>query len=141
MRLIETMLVRHWSTRVASGYLVRRRAAVPGGATDASPRAASGERVMAKGYWMFHTTVSDAETYRKYVEQDAEAFMKYGARFLARGGEFLAAEGAARERHVIIAFDSYEIALACYRSPEYQTASEFRRAAAATDLVIVQGAF
>lgn len=94
---------------------------------------------MAKGYWMFHTTVTDPETYKKYVERDAEAFTKFGARFLARGGEFLAVEGVARERHVIIEFESYEAAQACYRSPEYQAASEFRRAAAVTDLVIIKG--
>ena len=49
---------------------------------------------MAKGYWMFHTTVSDPETYKKYVERDGAAFAKYGARFLARGGEFQAVEGS-----------------------------------------------
>jgi uncharacterized protein (DUF1330 family) len=94
---------------------------------------------MAKGYWMFHTTVSDPETYKKYVERDGEAFAKYGARFLVRGGEFQAVEGSARERHVIVEFESYETALACFHSPEYQAASEFRRASAITDLVIIKG--
>lgn len=94
---------------------------------------------MAKGYWMFHVTVSDPETYKKYIERDAEPFAKYGARFLARGGEFTVVEGTARERHVIIEFDSYEAARACYESPEYQAASTFRRVAAITDLVIVKG--
>jgi uncharacterized protein (DUF1330 family) len=93
---------------------------------------------MAKGYWMFHTTVSDPETYKKYVERDGAAFAKYGARFLVRGGEFQAVEGSARERHVIIEFESYETALACFHSPEYQAASEFRRASAITDLVIIK---
>ena len=94
---------------------------------------------MAKGYWMFHTTVTDPETYKEYFERDAEAFVKYGARFLARGGEFVPVEGFARERHVIIEFESYETALACYRSAEYQAASKFRWAAASTDLLIVRG--
>lgn len=94
---------------------------------------------MAKGYWMFHVTVTDPETYKKYIEADAEPFAKYGARFLVRGGEFAAVEGNARERHVVIEFDSFETAMACYESPEYQAASAFRKAAAATDLVIVRG--
>jgi uncharacterized protein (DUF1330 family) len=94
---------------------------------------------MAKGYWMFHTTVSDPEIYKKYVERDGEAFAKYGARFLVRGGEFQAVEGSARERHVIIEFESYQTALACFHSPEYQAASDFRRASAITDLVIIKG--
>ena len=33
----------------------------------------------------------------------------------------------------------YEQALACYESPEYQAASQFRHASAMTDLVIIQG--
>ena len=83
---------------------------------------------MAKVYWMFHTTISDPEIYKKYIERDGEAFAKYGARFLVRGGEHKAVEGSARDRHVIIEFDSYEQALACYESPEYQAAAAFRRA-------------
>jgi uncharacterized protein (DUF1330 family) len=94
---------------------------------------------MAKGYWMFHTTVTDPNSYAKYIERDGEAFAKYGARFLVRGGAFRPVEGTARERHVIIEFESYETALACYESPEYQAAFQFRRNAAITDLVIIQG--
>lgn len=80
---------------------------------------------MAKGYWMFHTTVSDPETYKKYVERDGAAFAKYGARFLVRGGEFQAVEGSARERHVIIEFESYETALACFHSPSIRRRRNF----------------
>lgn len=94
---------------------------------------------MAKGYWIFHTTVTDPDSYAKYVERDGEAFAKYGARFLVRGGNFQAVEGTARQRHVIIEFESYATALACYQSPEYQAAFAFRRNAALTDLVIIEG--
>ena len=94
---------------------------------------------MPKGYWMFHVTVNDPETYKKYIERDAEAFAKYGARFLVRGGEFQAVEGPARQRHVIIEFDSYDTALACYHSAEYQAAAAFRQQSAIADLVIIQG--
>ena len=97
------------------------------------------ENNVAKGYWMFHTTVTDAEVYKRYVERDGKAFEKYDARFLARGGEFQLVEGSAQQRHVIIEFESYEAARACYHSREYQSASEFRRAAAVTDLIIVKG--
>jgi uncharacterized protein (DUF1330 family) len=94
---------------------------------------------MSKGYWIFQTTITDAETYGKYVECDGAAFAKYGARFLVRGGPFVVAEGTSRQRHVVIEFASFETAQACYRSPEYQTASAFRHAGAVTDLVIVEG--
>ena len=94
---------------------------------------------MAKGYWMFHTTVTDAQVYKNYVDRDGQAFDKCGAWFLVRGGEFRLVEGSTQQRHVIIEFESYESACACYHSPEYQSALEFRRAAAVTDLIIVKG--
>jgi uncharacterized protein (DUF1330 family) len=94
---------------------------------------------MPKAYWMFHATITDPDTYRKYVERDGETFAKYGARFLARGGEAVVVEGSSRTRHVIIEFESLAVARACYDSPEYQAASVFRRAGAVTDLVIVEG--
>jgi uncharacterized protein (DUF1330 family) len=48
-------------------------------------------------------------------------------------------EGAARARNVVIEFPSYEAALACYRSPEYQRALDFRREASTADLIIIEG--
>jgi uncharacterized protein (DUF1330 family) len=94
---------------------------------------------MAKGYWIFQATIKDPETYKQYVGKDAAAFAKYGARFLVRGGAHEVVEGKARPRHVVIEFDSYERALACYRSPEYQAAAAFRFASADADIVIAEG--
>ena len=94
---------------------------------------------MAKGYWMVHVTVTDAENYPSYIAANAAAFEKYGARFLVRGGAFEGPEGRARERHVVIEFDSFETARACYHSPEYQAAAKLRQACGETDLVIVEG--
>ena len=94
---------------------------------------------MAKGYWIVHVTVTDPENYPKYLAADAVAFEKYAATFLVRGGAHTAPEQPARERHVVIEFDSYEQALACYRSPEYQEAVKLRQAYSDSDIVIVEG--
>jgi len=94
---------------------------------------------MAKGYWIVHITVTDPAKYPQYLAADAVAFEKYGARFLVRGGRFEAPEGAARERHVVIEFESLEQALDCYHSPEYQAAAKLRQAYADSELVIVEG--
>ncbi len=67
------------------------------------------------------------DTTRRY-RPHAPVFAKPGGRFLARGGEFQALEGTARQRHVIIEFDSYETALAYYHSPDYQAAAAFAAA-------------
>ncbi len=94
---------------------------------------------MAKGYWVAHITVTDAENYPRYLAADKIPFEKYGAKFLVRGGSFEAPESAVRERHVIIEFESYEKALACYHSPEYQEAKTLRHAFAESELIILEG--
>ncbi|MGN6145252.1 MAG: DUF1330 domain-containing protein [Mesorhizobium sp.] len=93
-----------------------------------------------KGYWMAMVDVRDPDTYKKYIEANAAAFSKYGARFLVRSGQYSNPEGPTGNRHVIIEFDSYETALACYESPEYQEALKYRLPASEARVVIVEGA-
>jgi uncharacterized protein (DUF1330 family) len=92
-----------------------------------------------RGYWIGHVDVADPDGYRRYVEANAEAFAKYGARFLVRAGRFELVEGATRARQVVIEFPDYEAALVCYRSPEYQAAKRLREGASLADLLIVEG--
>jgi uncharacterized protein (DUF1330 family) len=94
---------------------------------------------MAKGYWMASGEVSDVEQYRKYAAANAIPFAKYGAKFLVRGGAFECMEGSTASRNVVIEFPSYEAALACYKSPEYQAAMELRKPVSKLDLIIIQG--
>lgn len=94
---------------------------------------------MAKGYWIARVDVSDPDAYQKYVRANAEAFARYGARFVVRGGRFEVREGSARSRNVVIEFPDYQAALDCYDSPEYRRAIEFRQSASEGDLVIVEG--
>jgi uncharacterized protein (DUF1330 family) len=94
---------------------------------------------MSKGYWMVHVDVDDVEEYKKYVAANALPFSKYGARFLARGGKFQNPEGKTRARNVVIEFPSYEAAVNCWHSPEYQAALAIRRPVSTGDLVIVEG--
>ncbi len=93
-----------------------------------------------KGYWMAMVDVRDPDAYRKYIELNGAAFSKYGAKFLVRAGCFENPEGPTGNRHVVIEFPSYETALACYSSPEYQEALKHRLAASTGHVVIVEGA-
>ena len=94
---------------------------------------------MPKGYWVARLDVHDAETYKRYVEANAEAFGKYGAKFLTRGGAFHSLEGSNRSRNVVLEFDSVDTALACYYSPEYQRAFQIRKDIASADIYIQSG--
>lgn len=94
---------------------------------------------MRKGYWVAHVDVSDPKAYEKYRVANAEAFTKYGAKFLVRGGERVVAEGEAKGRTVVIEFPSYEDAMAGYESPEYRKAKKLRDPVSTGDLVIIKG--
>jgi uncharacterized protein (DUF1330 family) len=95
---------------------------------------------MPKGYWIARMTVNDAEMYKDYVRTAAPAFQAHGARFLVRGGKNEAMEGPGRDRNVVIEFESYDKALACYNSSEYQAAVAIRQRCAEGELIVVEGA-
>jgi len=94
---------------------------------------------MAKGYWIGRIDVTDPEKYKAYVAANAAPLRKFGARFLVRGGSFENPEGTSRNRNVVIEFPSYQAALDCWRSPEYQEAIKLRLPVSTFDLVIIEG--
>jgi uncharacterized protein (DUF1330 family) len=92
-----------------------------------------------KGYWIARVTVKDPDQYKLYADAAPQAFRKYGARVLARGGRAEQVEGEGRPRNVVIEFASFEDAVACYNSPEYQAARAKRASAGEAEIVIVEG--
>ncbi len=94
---------------------------------------------MARGYWIARVDIRDSERYKDYVTAAKVAFEKYGANFLARGGDHAELEGTARARNVVIEFASKQQALDCYNSPEYQIAAKIRQECATAEMVVVEG--
>ncbi|MEO8536788.1 MAG: DUF1330 domain-containing protein [Betaproteobacteria bacterium] len=92
-----------------------------------------------KGYWIAHVDVHDPEAYKRYIAANAVAFRAFGGRYLVRGGQSETPEGSVRRRTVVVEFDDYAAALACYRSPEYVIALALRKEASAGDLVVIEG--
>ena len=95
---------------------------------------------MAKGYWIGRVDVNNEEGYKPYAAANPAIFKKHGGRFVVRAGKFEGMEGTHRSRNVVIEFPDYAAALACYRSPEYQAAAEFRRKASLGEILVVEGA-
>ena len=93
-----------------------------------------------KGYWIAHVNITDPERYKDYVAANAIAFKTYNAHFVVRAGEAVVPKGGlGGRRHVVIEFDSYATAKACYESPEYQAAARIRDEASTADMVIIEG--
>lgn len=94
---------------------------------------------MAKGYWIAQVDVHDPEGYKAYVAANAEPLRKHGAKFIVRGGQFDAKEGRSRSRNVVLEFPSYQAALDCYNSPEYQRAVALRTPYSTADIMVIEG--
>jgi uncharacterized protein (DUF1330 family) len=48
-------------------------------------------------------------------------------------------EGLGRQRNIVLEFPSYQEAVDCYHSPEYQDAKALRDGISKGDLVIIEG--
>ncbi len=92
-----------------------------------------------KGYWVAHVTVTNPDPYKLYADGASEAFRKFNAKVLARGGQCTQLEGEGHARNVVIEFPSYADALACYNSDEYQAAKKHRDGNGIASIVIVEG--
>lgn len=94
---------------------------------------------MPKGYWLPQIDVSNPEGYKAYMAATPPAHEKYAGVGLVRGGKSEVVEGHARSRIVIREFPDYAVALACYRSPEYQNARVLRLPHSQCDFLIAEG--
>lgn len=94
---------------------------------------------MAKGYWIVSIDVTTPDGYGEYVKAVRPYLERCKAVFLTRGGTHEVREGNFRERNVVIEFATYQHALDCYKSEEYQAMISLRANASSADLVIVEG--
>jgi uncharacterized protein (DUF1330 family) len=94
---------------------------------------------MAKGYWIVRVDIADPEQYKKYIAANAAPLRKHGGRFLVRGGKYESLEGESRSRNAVIEFPTYQAALDCWKSPEYQAAIELRAPVSTIDLIVIEG--
>jgi uncharacterized protein (DUF1330 family) len=94
---------------------------------------------MPKGYWIVRVDITDEQKYKAYIAANAEPLKKYGARFLVRAGRYENPEGTSRSRNAVIEFPTYQAALDCWKSPEYQEAIKLRQHVSTADLIIIEG--
>jgi uncharacterized protein (DUF1330 family) len=94
---------------------------------------------MPKGYWVARVDVKNEEGFKPYAEANAAIFKKFGGRYVVRGGKFEGMEGSSRSRNVVIEFNDYATAIACYRSPEYQDNIKRRLPHSTVDLMVIEG--
>ena len=92
-------------------------------------------------YVIAQVNVTDPAKYQEYAKLAGPANIKYGGKFLVRGGKKTVLEGnIPYERIVVNEFPDVEAAKRFYNSVEYQAAKQKRLGAADFNMIIVEGA-
>lgn len=91
-------------------------------------------------YFVCTMRIHDPETYKKYTALTPAIVARHGGKFLTRGDLVTTHEGEQfGERMVIIEFPDRGAAEAWYNDPDYQKASEYRRAASRGRMILQEG--
>jgi uncharacterized protein (DUF1330 family) len=98
-------------------------------------------RLSMPAYWLARSRVIDPIEYKKYTDLVPDIIARHGGKILARGGKFRIMEGPEKfQRFIVIEFPTFDQAVACFTSPEYDKAAAFRRnGAGEVENVIVEG--
>ena len=92
------------------------------------------------GYWIVRgAEIRDADALQAYGKLWPPIAAQFGAEVIAGKGQMETREGPHYSRQLIVRFDSYQQALACYDSAEYAPAKKLAQQAYARELAIVEG--
>lgn len=90
------------------------------------------------GMWIAHVEVKDPERYADYVNGASRVIPAFDGEFIVRGGRFEQREGRDYARNVVVRFPTYERAIECYESDDYQEILAIAHEASERIFVIVE---
>ena len=95
---------------------------------------------MTKAYWIsLYTKVDNQEKLKEYAETVTPIIKSFGGKPLVRGGKHKTFDGDDFNRTVVWEFPSYEKALECHNSAEYQAGWSLARETTKRHMQIVDG--
>ena len=93
-----------------------------------------------KGYWVaLYKEINNMENLKDYATKVTPVIKSYGGKPLVRGGDYQCLEGEDFLRTVIWEFPSYEAAIECHESNEYQEGWTIAKDTTERNLQIIQG--
>mgnify|MGYP006105081803 FL=1 len=93
-----------------------------------------------KGYWVaLYININNKKNLKDYSDKVTPIIKSFGGKPLVRGGEYQCLEGEEFSRTVIWEFPSYEIALDCHNSKEYQEGWSLAKSTTERNLQIIRG--
>ena len=95
---------------------------------------------MKKGYWIsLYFKIDNQENLKKYAETVTPVIKSFGGKPLVRGGKHETYDGDNFVRTVIWEFPSYEKAVECHNSKEYQAGWNLAKETTKRHMQIVEG--
>tara|TARA_B100000902_G_C26969289_1_gene744502 strand:+ start:270 stop:566 length:297 start_codon:yes stop_codon:yes gene_type:complete len=92
-----------------------------------------------KAYWIaVYKKIEDVNNLKIYSESVTPIIKKYGGKPIVRGGKFISLEGEKYSRTVIWEFPSFEKAIECHDSHEYQKGWKLAKHTTSRNLQIVE---
>ena len=93
-----------------------------------------------KGYWIaLYKKINDMDNLKNYATKVTPIIKSYGGKPLVRGGKYQILEGENFNRTVIWEFPSYEKAIECHNSKEYQEGWAIAKNTTERNLQIIEG--
>jgi|TARA_B100000809_G_scaffold33096_1_gene28911 uncharacterized protein (DUF1330 family) len=93
-----------------------------------------------KGYWIaLYKKINDMDNLKNYATKVTPIIKSYGGKPLVRGGKYQVLEGENFNRTVIWEFPSYEKAIECHNSKEYQEGWTIAKDTTERNLQIIEG--
>ena len=91
-------------------------------------------------YAIVRATITDTERFKDYIAGTPALLEKFGARFLARGGNVVTLEGDEENRRIVlIEYPSREKALEFYHSDEYADLLKIMQESGTRDFILIDG--
>ena len=95
---------------------------------------------MKKGYWIsLYFKIENQENLKKYAETVTPIIKSFGGKALVRGGKHQTFDGDDFIRTVIWEFPSYNKAIECHNSKEYQAGWSLAKQTTKRHMQIVEG--
>ena len=95
---------------------------------------------LMKGYWIcIYEKIDNTSKLKEYALKAKPAIEKFSGKFLVRGGKNRTNDGIDSPRTVVAEFPSYNTAIECYDSVEYQQAHDILKGHVLRHHQIVEG--
>ena len=95
---------------------------------------------LVKGYWIaLYKKIENMDNLKNYAAKVTPIIKSYGGKPLVRGGKYIILEGDNFPRTVIWEFPSYDRAIECHNSNQYQSGWDLAKDTTVRHMQVIEG--